>query len=78
MLNMILFSILFTHILIGGLSVTVWRFLVIYSKQSLISDTEYDSSSNLDVSFHVRAEILYLLFFYDFYIFSCIVYAKVW
>ena len=42
MLNLILFSILFTYIIIGGLSVTGSWFLIINSKQFWISDKEYD------------------------------------
>ena len=52
-LNVIIFSTLFTYILIGGLSVSVSCFLVIYSKKLWISD----------FSFHLEANILNLLFF---------------
>ena len=50
--------------------------LNIYSKQTWISDTEYDPLGNF--SFYVEAEILYLLFLYScFMFFSCIVYADI-
>ena len=43
-----------------------------------MSDTEYDPSGNSNSSFHVGADILNLLFLYDFfYIFPCIVNARV-
>ena len=41
-------------------------FLNIYSKESCISDIEYYPSDNSNTSFHILAEILYLLFLYDF------------
>ena len=41
-------------------------FLKIYLKQSWISDTEYDQSDNSSSSLHVGADILNLLFWYDF------------
>ena len=44
-----------------------------------MSDTEYDPSGNSKSSFHVGADILNLLFWYDFYyIFPCIVNSKIW
>ena len=50
---------------------------MIYSELSGISDTEYDPSSKPDLSFHVVADILNLLFLYgNFYIFPCVVEAK--
>ena len=42
-----------------------------------MSDTEYDPSGNSDSSFHVGADILNSLSLFDFYIFPCIVNAKV-
>ena len=56
--NIILFSNLFKYVLIGGLSVTVSCFLIIYSKYSSISDTEYGLSSNSTSPFHVGADSL--------------------
>ena len=42
-------------------------------------DIEYDPSGNSNSSFHVRADILDLLFLYEFfYFFPCIVNAKIW
>ena len=41
-LNVILFSILFTYIFTEGSPVTALYFLMVYSKYSWISDTEYD------------------------------------
>ena len=66
---MILFSVLFAYILNEGLSVFYPCFFKMYSKQSLISDAEYDQSGNSNSSFHVGADILNLLFLYDFLIF---------
>ena len=34
-----------------------------------MSDTEYDTSDNSNLLFHVGADILNLLFLYDFFIF---------
>ena len=44
-----------------------------------MSNTEYDPSGNSNSSFHVRADILNLLFLYDFFRFYiyCIVNAKI-
>ena len=39
-------------------------------KKSCISDIEYNLSGNLNLSFHVGADILNLLLLYDFFIFS--------
>ena len=48
-------------------------------KMFLISDAEYDLSVNSNSLCHVGADILNLLFFYDFFIFFlCIVNAKIW
>ena len=63
---MILFSILFTYVLIGRLSVTVSYFLMIHSKYLWISDTDYDTSGNSNLLFHVGADMLNLLFLYNF------------
>ena len=42
-----------------------------------MSDIEYDLSGNSNFSFHVRADILNLLFLYDFfYVVSCYVHVK--
>ena len=42
-------------------------------------DRNYDSSENSNLSIHVVADILNLLFLHDFLdIFSCIVDAKIW
>ena len=62
---MILFSILFTYILIEGLTA--------------LSDSEYDPSGNSDSSFHSWADFLNLLFLYDLYdyILPCIIHAKI-
>ena len=57
-----------------------------YSKQSWISDTESNPSGNSNVSFHLGADILNLflcfytcfLLLWDFYIFPCVVDAKIW
>ena len=65
----ILFSILFTYILIEGLSVFSPCFLKISSKQYWISDIEYYPSGNSNSWFLVGADILNLLFLYDFLIF---------
>ena len=59
------FSILFTYIHIEGLSV----FSPGYSKQSWIPDADYDPSGNPNSSFHIGADVLNLLFLYDFFIF---------
>ena len=41
-------------------------------------DTEYDTAGNSNSSFHLVADILNLLYFYDHFIFfSCIVNAKI-
>ena len=58
-----------TYILNGRLSVTVWCFLITYSKQSWIPDTEYDPSDNSNLFFYVEVHVLNLLFLYDFFIF---------
>ena len=55
---------LFTHVLIKGLSVLSPCFL------RYIQNSEYDPSGNSNSSFHVRADILNSLFLYDFFIFS--------
>ena len=61
------------YIFIEGLSVTVSCFLMVYS-----SGAEYDPSGNSNSLLHFGADILNLLFLYDFfYIFPCIVNAKV-
>ena len=58
-LNTIPFSIFFTYIfLTGGSSVSVSYFLMIYSKWSWITDTEYDPSGNSKLSFLVGDDIL--------------------
>ena len=71
---MILFSILFTNILIEGLTVFSQCFLNICPKWSWISDIECEPSSNLNSLFHVGGNILNLLFFYDFFIFFYVQY----
>ena len=77
-LNVILFSLLFTYILIEEISITVSCFLMIYSKESWLSDAEYDPSDNSNSSFHVWAYIINLIIFvWHFFIFPCIVNAKV-
>ena len=48
----------------GELFATVSCFLIIYSKQSCISDTEYDLPLKSNLSFHVGADILDLLLLY--------------
>ena len=50
---------------------------MIYLKYSWISDTEYDQSGNSNSSCHIGAEILNLLFFYDFFIFFHVVSTKI-
>ena len=75
-LNVILFYILFTYILVEGLPVFCPCFFKIYLKQSKVSDTEYDLSFNSNFSFHVGADTLNLLFLYNLYIFPCIVYVR--
>ena len=57
-LNVILCSIWFTYILIGGLSVTLLYFKKMSSKQPWISHTKNDQSGNLKFLFHVGADIL--------------------
>ena len=44
-----------------------------------MSDTEYNRSSNSNSSFHVGVDVLNLLLYYiiTFYIFPCIINAKV-
>ena len=66
MLNVILFSISFTYILIEGLIVFSPYSFKIRSKQSWISDIQYDPPSNSNFSFYVEADILNLLFLCDF------------
>ena len=54
-------------------------FFKIHSKLSWISDKECDLSDNLNLLFHVGAEILNLFCFaWLFYIFPCTVEAKIW
>ena len=70
-LNVILFSTLIKYIHIEEST--------IYSKKSWISNVEYILSGNSNSLFCVGAEILYLLFLYDFFIFfPYIVNAKIW
>ena len=77
-LNVALFFILFTYIFVGTLSVSISEFLVMYSKQSCTSDTEYDPSLNSRVLFHSGAGILNSLLLYNFfYHFPSIVNAKI-
>ena len=77
-LNVALFFILFIYIFVGALSVSISEFLVMYSKQSCTSDTEYDPSVNLRVLFHSGADILNSLLLYNFfYHFPSIVNAKI-
>ena len=64
-LNVILFSVLFTNALIGGLPVSALYFLMVYSEKYWISDPEYEPSGNSNLSFHVGVNILNLLFSYD-------------
>ena len=59
-LNITVFSILLTYICPDGLLISSPWFFEIYSKQSWISDTEYDTSGNSNLSFHVGADILNL------------------
>ena len=66
---MILFSILFTYIIIDELSIFSPCFLRYTQKKSWISDVEYDLSGNSTLSFHVGADILHLLLLYDFFMF---------
>ena len=68
-MNVILFSILFTYIFTDGLSIFSPYFFKIYSKQSLIFDTEYDPSGNSNLSFHVWADILNLLLLCELFMF---------
>ena len=68
MLNVILFFILFTNIT-GGLQVNVFCFLIIYSKQSWISDAEYEPLGNSNSSFDAGVDILNLFFCMTFIIF---------
>ena len=61
---------IFTYIFIGGLSVTVSYFLMIYLKYSWLCDKEYDPWGNSNSQFHVGADTLNLLFLhYFFYIY---------
>ena len=55
-LNVILFSILFTYIFTDGLSIFSPCFFKIYSKKSWIFAIEYDPFGNLNLSFHVGAD----------------------
>ena len=55
-LNVILFSILFTYIFTNGLSIFSPCFFKIYSKKSWIFAIEYDPFGNLNLSFHVGAD----------------------
>ena len=64
MLNVILFSILFMYILIEELSVFSSCFL-----RNIQNNLEYDPPGNSNTPFHVGADILNLLFLYDFFIF---------
>ena len=74
--NVILLSVLFTYIIIGGLSLTASSFLMIYSK-NLEYMIQYMIHHVIQTSFQYRANILNLLFFvWRFYIFSCLVDAK--
>ena len=57
-LNAILFSTLFTYIIIEGLLVTVSCFFKIYLKKSWIFYPQYDPSGNSKPSFHLGADIL--------------------
>ena len=66
LLKVILLSIWFKYIFIGGLSVIVSSFLMIYSKYSWIFETEYDSLGNSNFSFHVETDVFNVLFLYDF------------
>ena len=50
---------------------------MMYSKQSQISDTEYDPSRNANSSFHAGADLWNLMILYDFLFFPCIVYVKI-
>ena len=68
-LNVILFSILFMDIFVDRLTVFSPCFFNIYSKKSWISDIEVDPSGNSNSAFHVGADVLNLLFLYDFYVF---------
>ena len=78
-LHVILFAVIFTYIIIEGLSVPVQCFFKICLKYSWISETEYDPSGDSNSSFYVGADILDLLCLHDFFfIFSCIINAKVW
>ena len=52
---------------------------IIYSKLSGTSDKEFDLSDNLNLLFHVGAEILnWFGFVWPYYIFPCIVDATIW
>ena len=74
--NVILLSVLFTYIIIGGLSVNASSFLMIYSN-NLEYMIQYMIHHVIQTSFQDRANILNLLFFvWRFYIFSCLVDAK--
>ena len=75
-LNVILFSILFMYIFIRGLSVNASRFLIIYSKYSWISDTEYEPSGNWNSSFQVGADTLILAFLWIVCIFPYMLYVR--
>ena len=57
-----------TYTFIGGLSLTVSCFLMIFSKWPWISDTEYNLSGNSNCSSHVGAYIWNLIFLYEFFI----------
>ena len=62
--NSILYFIyIYIYILIVGLSVTVSCFLIIYLKQSWLSDTEYDLSTNSNLSFHLGGDFFLIYFF---------------
>ena len=62
--DMIFFSSLYTYFVIEGLSVFSLCFL-----RYCIYDIEYDPSCNSNSSFHVRADILNLLFLYGLFTF---------
>ena len=67
-LNVILFSILLTYILIDGILIFSSCFLK-YTQNNLESDTEYDPSGNSNVSFHVGTHILNSLLLYELFMF---------
>ena len=64
--DVILFSILPMQTVIEGLTGFSSCFFYIYLKWSWICDIEYAPSGNSKSSFYVGADILNLLFLYDF------------